>query len=190
MKLGWVVAVVVLIVACVACVQIVEEQANETVYKADVIQANKTVSNVTKKVSKPVNISITLNSSANDSNSSNSITGSAVDEEVFDDLSIGAADKLTPELEAAVRNASCYNLTWNGLAEQQQKRPIEVRKAMRFNYMGGRLFKGWIVPSLHINNDLIDSQTVEVLVEFMQVTCLDNENFTIDWAEKLKKYDR
>ena len=186
MKSGWVVAIIVLIVAGVACVQITEEQVNETVYKADVVQTNKTVSNATlpKKVSKPV-LNITENNTVE-----NEITGSAVDEEVFEDLSIGAAYKMVPELEAAVRNASCYNLTWNGLEEQQLKRPIEVRKTMRFNYMGGRLFKGWIVPSLHINNDMIDSQTVEVLVEFMQVTCLDNENFTIDWAAKLQKYDR
>lgn len=192
MKSGWVVAVIVLIVAGVACVQMAEEQVNETVYKADVVQANKTVSNatITKKVSKPVNISYTVNSSANFSNVSNEITGSVVNEEVFDDLSIGAADKMKPELEAAVKNAPCYNLTWNGLSEQQLKRPIEVRKTTRFNYMGGRLFKGWVVPSIYINNDMIDSQTVEVLVEFMQVTCLDAENFTIDWSEKLKKYDR
>jgi 3-oxoacyl-ACP reductase-like protein len=190
MKSGWIVAVIVLIVASVACVQIVDEQANETVYKADVVQANKTNVALAKKVSKPVNVSVALNATEDGSNVSNAITGSAVDDEVFEDLTIGAAHKMTPELEAAVRNASCYNLTWNGLAEQQLKRPIEVRKAMRFNYMGGRLFKGWIVPSMYINNDMIDSQTVEVLVEFMQVTCLDNENFTIDWAEKLKKYDR
>jgi hypothetical protein len=190
MKSGWIVAVIVLIVASVACVQVVQEQTNETIYKADVVQANKTVSNVTKKVSKPVNVSYTVNSSANFTDVSNEITGSAVDEEPFEDLSIGAADKMKPELEAVVKSASCYNLTWNGLEEQQKLRPIEVRKAMRFNYMGGRLFKGWIVPSMYINNDMIDSQTVEVLVEFMQVTCLDNENFTIDWVEKLKKYDR
>ncbi len=190
MKSGWLVAAIVLLVASVACIQIADEQANETVYKADVVQANKTNATITKKVSKPVNISYTVTASTNFSNVSNTITGSVVDGEVFEDLSIGAADKMKPELEAAVRNASCYNLTWNGLAEQQLKRPIEVRKTIRFNYMGGRLFKGWIVPSLHINNDMIDSQTVEVLVEFMQVTCLDNENFTIDWSEKLKKYDR
>ncbi len=185
MKSGWVVAVLLLLAACV---EFVEPEVNETVYSPEVVQTIKSVpENTTKELNLTEDV---LNETQNiTENSSNSITGS-VTEEVFEDLTIGAAHKMIPELEAAVRNASCYNLTWIGLEEQQQKRPIELKKVMRFNYMGGRLFKGWIASTISINNDMIDSQTVEVLVEFMQVTCLDTENFTINWAEKLKQYDR
>src|SRR5574341_1638165 len=178
---SWVVAVLLL----VSCVQYVEPEVNETVYSPEVVQAATPMpQNMTQEPE--INATV-LNETIQNvtENTSNAITGSVVEE--FEDLSIGAAHKLTPELEAAVRNASCYNLTWIGLAEQQQKRPIEVRKIIRFNYMGGRLFKGWIASTISINNEMIDSQTVEVLVEFMQVTCIDNENFTIDWDEKLKR---
>lgn len=186
MKLLWGVVVLLLLAACI---QFVPEETNETTYSSEVI--NVTAANFTevpKNITKTPKVSLTADI-LNETNSSNSITGSAVEEEVFEDLTIGAAHKMIPALEEAVRNASCYNLTWNGFAEQQQKRPLEVKKVMRFNYMGGRLFKGWIASTVSINNDMIDSQTVEVLVEFMQVTCLDTENFTIYWAEKLKKYE-
>ncbi|MEM3154562.1 MAG: hypothetical protein QW165_03305 [Candidatus Woesearchaeota archaeon] len=176
----WVVAFIVLVVASVACVQIVDYAQNETVYKPEVVQSIKAdLQKKTEILPTPTEEAI-----QNETNFSNSITGSVV-EEVFEDLTIAQAHKMIPELEAAVRNASCYNLTWNGLSEQ--KLPLEVKKEMRFNYMGGRLFKGWIVSRLSLKNDLVDAQTVEVLVEWMQVTCLDTENFTIDWDAKLKR---
>ncbi len=181
-----------------ACIQFVPEQKNETAYTSEVVQVNKTIANVTeipKNITKKPKIIIEVsenltnekNDSITESNSSNAITGGAV-ENVSVDLTIGAAHKMIPQLEEAVKNAPCYNLTWNGIEEQLQRRPMDFRKEMRFEYVGGRLFKGWILSVISINRAMIDSQTVQVIVEDMQVTCLDTDNFTIDWDNKLKKF--
>ena len=93
-----------------------------------------------------------------------------------------------PQLEELVKQAQCYNLTWNGIDEQQMRRPIEIKKQIRFEYVGGRLFKGWILFIMNLNSVMIDSETAQVVVEDMQVTCLDTDNFNIDWDTKLKKF--
>lgn len=195
MKVFWGVAVLLLLAACI---QFVPEEKNETKYTSEIIQTSKPVSNtteipnnITKKPEIEIEISenITNESLIIESNSSNAITGGVV-ENISVDLTIGAAHKMIPQLEEAIKNAPCYNLTWNGFDDQQMRRPIEIKKEMRFEYVGGRLFKSWILFIMNLNSAMIDSQTVRVIVEEMQVTCLDTDNFTINWDEKLKKYDR
>jgi hypothetical protein len=188
--------VVLLLLA--ACIQFAPEEKNETKYTSDIVQVNKTVANVTelpKNVTKKPKIIIEIsenltnetNASITESNSSNAITGNVI-ENVSVDLTVGAAHKMTPQLEEVVKNAPCYNLTWNGIDAQQMRRPLEIKKEIRFEYVGGRLFKGWILSVMTLNSDMIDSETVQVIVEDMQVTCLDTDNFTIDWDNKLKKF--
>ncbi len=197
MKVFWGVAVLLLLAACI---QFVPEEKNETTYTSEIVQTNNTVTNVTeipKNMTKKAKIVIDTSENVtnqseisiveNQTNESNSITGSIV-ENVSVDLTIGAAHKMFPQLEEAVKNAPCYNLTWSGIEEQLQRRPIDIRKEIRFEYVGGRLFKGWILSVMSINSAMIDTQTVQVIVEEMQVTCLDTDNFTIDWDSKLKKF--
>jgi hypothetical protein len=196
MKVFWGVIVLLLLAACI---QFVPEEKNETTYTSEIVQTNNTVTNVTeipKNITKKPKIVIKVSENVTDQtkvsienniNASNSITGGVV-ENVSVDLTVGAAHKMFPQLEEAVKNAPCYNLTWNGIEEQLQRRPIDIRKEIRFEYVGGRLFKGWILSVMSINSAMIDSQTVQVIVEEMQVTCLDTDNFTIDWDSKLKKF--
>jgi hypothetical protein len=198
MKVFWGVVVLLLVTACI---QFVPEEKNETTYTSEVVQTNNTIANATavpkNMTIKPkvvIDVSENLTNQTeisiveNQTNDSNPITGSII-ENVSVDLTIGAAHKMFPQLEEAVKNAPCYNLTWNGIEEQQMLRPIEIKKEMRFEYVGGRLFKGWILLIMKLNSAMIDSQTVQVIVEEMQVTCLDTDNFTINWDEKLKRFN-
>jgi hypothetical protein len=199
MKVFWGVVVLLLVTACI---QFVPEDKNETTYVSKIVQTNNTIANATvisKNMTKKSKISIDVSENLtnqteisiveNQTNDSNLITGSMI-ENVSVDLTIGAAHKMFPQIEEAVKKTQCYNLTWNGFEEQQMLRPIEIKKEMRFEYVGGRLFKGWILLIMNLNGAMIDSQTVQVIVEEMQVTCLDTDNFSINWDEKLKKYNR
>ncbi len=198
MKVFWGVVVLLLVTACI---QFVPEDKNETTYTSEVVQTNNTVAyatvvpkNMTKKPKISIEVSENLTNQTeisiveNQTNDANSITGNII-ENISVDLTIGAAHKMFPQLEEAVKNAPCYNLTWTGFDEQLTRRPIEVKKDIRFEYVGGRLFKGWILSVMNLNSAMIDSQTVQVIVEEMQVTCLDTDNFTINWDEKLKRFN-
>jgi len=179
---------IVLLLLLAACMQVVEQAndtQNETVYTIApvTVKTNKTVENVTKDISTPiparmveVNISITEIPVEN-----------VTDVEIVE-LTIGQQGKMIPLLENAVKNSYCYDLTWEGIEVQNTRWPLETRKEMRFEYLGGKLFKGWIVYLLYLSNDRLASETVSVLVNDLVVDCLDATNFTVDWQKILFRY--
>lgn len=106
--------------------------------------------------------------------------------EIPKDYTVGEVHTLTPQLEAAVKASPCYEYTWTGFEQYQQKNRLKVDKSVRFTYMGARLFKGWVLSKLIQDKSILDSKSVQVLVNDMQVTCVDEGNFSFDW-DKLKK---
>jgi len=177
------IVLLLLLAACMPVVEQVNETENETVYTIApvTVKTNKTVENVTKAVSTPiparmveVNISVT----------------EPPVENVTDvvELTIGQQGKMIPLLENAVKNSYCYDLTWEGIEAQHTRWPLEIRKEMSFEYLGGKLFKGWIVYLLYLSKDRLASETVSVLVNDLVVDCLDAKNFTVDWQKILYRY--
>lgn len=101
--------------------------------------------------------------------------------DVFEDLSIGQQYKMMPELEALVEESECYEYTFEGI-EQYSHLPIEVKKSVHLDYLGGKSWKGWILSLLFVRDAQMESGTSTVLIEDETVHCLDEENFSIDWA--------
>jgi len=107
--------------------------------------------------------------------------------EIPKDYTVGEVHVLTPQLENAVKASPCYQYTWDGIDKYNSTYRLDVKKSVRFSYMGARLFKGWILSTMTLNGkQVIDTQTVQVLVNDMQVTCVDESNFQFDWS-KLSK---
>lgn len=107
--------------------------------------------------------------------------------EIPKDYTIGEVHSLTPKLEDAVESSVCYSYTWTGIESYEESRKLKVAKSVRFSYLGAGLFKGWILSTLtDINKKVIASKNVQVLVNDMQVTCVDEGNFTIDWESVIK----
>jgi hypothetical protein len=191
------VAIVICILFLTACAQ--TEQPSETTYKPEVVETNKTVENVTIENNETVNESVKNETVNESSNVSFQVTGAAVVGDTYpatpeemnvtpeQDLSIAAQYKLTPVLESAVMNSSCYNITWEGLEEQQKIRPVEIKKDLQFSYLGGQRFKGWILSRLMISRLQLDSQSTVVMVENMSVSCPDKHDFTVDWEFELAR---
>lgn len=104
--------------------------------------------------------------------------------EIPKDYTIGEAHALTPKLEDAAKASPCYAYTWSGIDEYQKKNKLTVKKSVSFSYMGARLFKGWILSTLTLNDkQVLDTKTVQILVNNLQVTCVDEGNFTVDWEK-------
>ena len=178
----WIVALL-LLVSCT----VVDEPVNETVYKSQVVNTVK--HNASEQV-----VKVSAETPALSANIPNiyepDIIGLPVDETpvpkpvnltVSEDLSLAQQHKMIPLLEDAVKASQCYKLTWEDIENQHTRWPLEVRKEMRFEYFGEKLFKGWIVYSLWISKDRLASETVAVMVDNLIVDCPDTNNFSIDW---------
>lgn len=104
------------------------------------------------------------------------------------DLTVAQQHKMIPLLESAVRNSSCYNFNWLGIESQNTRWPIEVKKEVRFEYLGAKFFKGWILYSLWLSRDRLATESVVVTVDDLVVLCPDAKDFTIDWDRALLRY--
>jgi hypothetical protein len=170
-----------LLAACVQVAEEINETQNATVYTITpvTVKTNKTVQNATPTLAPTPQPTIMP-----EANVSENVT---VVEEIVE-LTIAQQAKMIPLLENAVKNSYCYDLTWDGIESQNTRWPLEIRKEMRFEYLGGKLFKGWIVFSLYLSNDRLASETASVLVNDLVVDCLDAKNFTINWQKALFRY--
>ena len=183
MKYAYVIALLLLLVSCIEVVEeTANKTANETVYTPVVVKANKTVQNVIQNVSLPIQNLTVANVSVEN------VSEPLENETVIVDLTIAKQAKMIPLLENAVKNSSCYNLTWDGIGDQKTHWPMEVRKDLRFDYLGGQLFKGWIVFSLYFAKNRLTSETISVMVDNLAVDCPDTKNFTVDWQRLLARY--
>jgi len=90
---------------------------------------------------------------------------------------------MIPELENLVLNSPCYDFTWAGVEEALADLPLELEKEMKFVYANGLAFNGWILSKLVLRKEQIATETVKVLVDDKEVTCVDEGDFEIDWAE-------
>jgi hypothetical protein len=107
--------------------------------------------------------------------------------EIPKDYTVGEVHSLTPQLEDVVEASPCYQYTWDGISQYNSTYKLEVKKSVRFSYVGARLFKGWILSTMTLNGkQVVDTKTMQVLVNDMQVTCVDEGNFQFDWS-KLSK---
>lgn len=107
--------------------------------------------------------------------------------EIPKDYTVGEVHSLTPKLEDAVESSVCYSYTWSGIESYENPHKLKVAKSVRFSYLGARLFKGWILSTLtDANKKVVASKNVQVLVNDMRVTCVDEGNFTIDWNNVIK----
>ena len=185
MKAVW---IVVLFLVLVSCVKIVEEPPEEVVYKPEIVKANKAVVNLTvnKSVDFPVLSNKTnITNSTNMTNSTNSTNQFGTDA-VW--LSIGAQHKMIPELEELVKASNCYQVTFENASDYLSQYNLEIKKEIRFDYLGGMAFKGWILNKVVRRYDVLASQNFEVLVDNNQVICLDDPvPMPIDWNKVLLK---
>jgi hypothetical protein len=107
--------------------------------------------------------------------------------EIPKDYTVGEVHSLTPQLEDIVEASPCYQYTWDGINQYNSTYKLDVKKSIRFSYVGARLFKGWILSTMTLNGkEVIGTKNVQVLVNDMQVTCVDEGNFSFDWS-KLEK---
>jgi len=182
---------VVLGLILVSCVQIVEEEApKEVVYKPAIIKTNRTISNVTinRTVEHPVNVSASNVTAINVTNSTNltNATNQFGTDAVW--LSIGAQHKLIPELEELVKASACYQVTFENASEYVGQYGLEIKKEIRFDYLGGLAFKGWILNKVVKSYNVLASQNFEVLVDDKEVICIDDPvPMAIDWKNVLSK---
>lgn len=103
--------------------------------------------------------------------------------EIPKDYTVGEVHSLTPQLEDVVEASPCYQYTWEGISQYNSTYKLEVKKSVRFSYVGARLFKGWILSTMTLNGkEVIGTKNVQVLVNDMQVTCVDEGNFSFDWS--------
>lgn len=100
--------------------------------------------------------------------------------EVVVDLSLSEQHKLIPLLEFAVKNSSCYNVSWIGM-ENYSEAQITERQELRFEYLGGQKFKGWVFSELILLKEQVASGTNAVMVENLVVECIDEPVFNVDW---------
>jgi len=180
---------VVLGLVLIACIQIVEEETpKEIVYKPAIIKTDKTIANATinKPVEHPVNVSLSnLTNSTNLTNTTNQFGTDAVW------LSIGAQHKLIPELEELVKASACYQVTFENASEYLGPYGLEINKEVRFDYLGGLAFKGWILNKLVKRFDILASENFEVLVDDKEVICIDDPvPLQIDWKKVLLKIQK
>jgi hypothetical protein len=169
--------VLLLLASCI----VVEEPVNETVYKPTVINATKPV-NVTPEI--PVNVSFGRTNWSKPNIAPENVSPVYV----ITDLTIAQQHKMIPLLESAVRNSSCYSVGYAGF-ENQSDIPLKLEKQLRFEYLGGSSWKGWILNLVTLNKDKVASETAEVLVDNLSVTCLDTENFSFDWGPVRRRYE-
>lgn len=152
-----------------------EVTGNETAVPVE--QAvNDSLSNASLEVPAPVN------ASGNATNSSNSTV-----EVVVEQLSIAKQHKMLPEIEALVEASPCVEFTWTGIEDQSI--PVEVEQQLRFTYLTGLVFKGWVLSLLKLQGEVMASETVEVLVSYGEVFCVDEGNFTVDWEAIRRKHE-
>lgn len=177
---------VVLGLILASCVQIKEEEPpKEVIYKPEIFKADKTVENVTiiKTVELPVNVS--FSNVTNVTNVTNTTNQFGTDAEW---LSIGAQHKLVPELEELVKASECYQVTFENASEYLAQNGLEIKKELRFDYLGGRAFKGWILNKVVRRYDVLESQNFEVLIDDKDVICIDDPvPMMIDWKKVLSK---
>jgi hypothetical protein len=179
----WLVAVGLVLASCV---QIVEEEApKEVVYKPEVVNATRPVENFTvnKSVELPVNVSLSnVTNVTNATNTTNQFGTDAVW------LSIGAQHKLIPELEELVKASECYQVTFENATEYTSQYGLEIKKELRFDYLGGLAFKGWILNKVVKKYDVLASDNFEVLVDDKEVICIDEPvPLQIDWKKVLSR---
>lgn len=174
-----------------SCIQIVEEETpKEIIYKPAIIKTDKTSSNVTinKTVEHPVNVSVSNVTAINVTNSTNltNTTNQFGTDAVW--LSIGAQHKLIPELEALVKASACYQVNFENASEYIGQYGLDIKKEVRFDYLGGLAFKGWILNKVVKSYNVLASQSFEVLVDDKEVICIDDPvPMAIDWKNVLSK---
>jgi len=182
MKFAYLACILVL----TACIQ-VQQPVDETVDAPEVIVTNETVVNESLNAPESniqiLEPDIITNDTTDtiEANISSAITGL-----VIEDLSLAKQHKMIPVLESAVSNSSCYSLTWEGIDEQVTRWPLEVTKDMRFEYLGGESWKGWITSKLSLSRKLMDAETISVMIDNLSVSCPDTPNFSIDWEIALR----
>lgn len=116
-------------------------------------------------------------------NESESMANQTEFAEIPKDYTVGEVHSLTPQLEDVVEASPCYQYTWEGISQYNSTYKLEVKKSIRFSYVGARLFKGWILSTMTLNGkEVIGTKNVQVLVNDMQVTCVDEGNFSFDWS--------
>ena len=184
------VAIVVMLCSLLlaGCAKVVEEPAPiEVIYMPEVIKADKPVEN-----NQTIEQNITVQTS--EQNLSENFTepvplNVSVEPYVEPEfLTVGAQHKMLPALEKAVKASQCYQVTWENATEHLAPNRLEVKKELRFEYLGALLFKGWILTKLMRDWDILTSETTTVLVDNLSVTCLDERlNFSIDWEKTLSK---
>ncbi len=187
MTMKWLWIVALLLVSCTVA-------PDEIVYKAEIVSTTNSIAKEPVKLTQPKMVPAeTPEFSVNIPNIYEpDIEGLAVAEipEVApvetvnltgEGLSLARQHKMIPFLEEAVKSSPCYSLTWEGIESQPTTWPLEVRKEMRFEYLGEDLFKGWIGYSLWLSKERLASETVAVMVDNLVVECPEVANFFIDW---------
>ena len=192
------VAIVICILFLTACAQ--TEKPSEITYKSEVVDTklNET-GNVTvnQSIEEPSEILLQNDSAGNNTNTSD-VTGAVVGdtypatpEEMNvtpeEELSIADQYRLMPALKSAVMNSSCYDIMWDGFDEHKKNWPVEIVKELRFEYLSGQRFKGWILSRLMISRLQLDSQSTVVMVENLSVSCPDKHDFSVDWEFELAR---
>jgi|GEM_PF-7001182 len=189
----WFVGLLLLLAACSQFSNFGPTDSNESLITGEVV-ANLTPENENATVEPQERIDIIVEDANVGAEGIVSVFEQNVSEPIIDfveipkDYTVGQVHSLTPELENVVKSSVCYNYTWAGIEDYQKQHNLKVAKSVRFSYLGARLFKGWILSTLTLNEkQVLASKNVQVLVNEMNVTCVDEGNFTIDWEAAVKK---
>lgn len=181
-----------LLVILVACAQV--PQMQETIYSFEPYEPPKMQprQNETKQVpmvknETPVVKSVTLNTTVEPAIQA-PIPVELPAEEIIEDLTIAQQHKMISVLEEDTKKSACYELTWSGFENESQQLPLAVDKQLRFEYLGARLFKGWILNRLLVQKEQVAAETVELLWDDGAITCIDNANFSTDWDKIHRRF--
>jgi len=102
-------------------------------------------------------------------------------------LSVAEQAKFFPDVDAAVKNSSCYMLSWKNMENYTAQTPLTIDKAIRYQYVSGLKWKAWITYQLFHSRKLMDTQSVALVIDNGQVSCSQSAPFAIDWVDALER---
>jgi len=176
-----------LLLILIACTQI---EPQETIYSFVKYEQSSVVSNKSTGLTQEaaVRANVTLPAPKNETLPEQS--GIARAESIpIADLTIAQQHKLIPTLESNAKNSKCYEFTWTNLDKNKETLLLSVEKQLRFEYFGARIFKGWILNVLLVQKEQVASQTVKLLWDDGNITCIDEGNFSVDWTKVQRKFE-
>jgi len=108
--------------------------------------------------------------------------------EQVEELSIAKQHKRLPLLENVTENSACAEYSFTGF-EENSDLPVDVKRQLRFEYVSGLTFRGWILFELLLDGEQVAAETAKVLVENETVECLDEGNFSVDWDKIRRRFE-